>query len=287
MQTFDLPNFDRYCRDYRQLGEALGVAGTKPAPGEVDFLRAVTTPCRFDFGMLSPPEIFFAAGVTSILSPRMALEIGTASGFSAAIIAKMMALRLEESESGNGATLVHTIDKNATCSFDHSKPIGFGIELMAPELRKRIALHPRCESSRCGDIVRQGETTLGFVDGNHRHPWPLSDLMQLLQVMESGWILLHDIDLPGMVERARAAGQAVECAPDSGAKLIFEHWPGRKISSGNIGAIEVPLDLDSLGKFVEKLRAVPSEVGPRRALKQWRTVEALMNPPQRRRSALR
>ena len=286
MQSFDLPNLDRYCADYSQLSEALGLAEAKPAPGEVEFLRVVTTPHYFDFGMLSPPEIFFAAGVTSILSPRMALEIGTASGFSAAIIAKMMALRLEESGSSNGTTLVHTIDKNATYSFDHSKPIGFGIELMAPELRKRIALHPRCESSRCGDIVRKGETTLGFIDGNHRHPWPLSDLMQLLQVMEKGWILLHDIDLPGMVERARAAEQAVECEPDSGAKLIFEHWSGRKISSGNIGAIEVPLDLDLLGTFVQKLRAVPSEVGPERALKQWRTIDVLVNSP-RRRSVLR
>jgi len=282
MQSFDLTNLDRYCIDYSQLGEALGLAEAKPAPGELEFLRAVTTPRRFDFGMLSPPEIFFTAGVTSILGPRMALEIGTASGFSAAIIAKMMALRLEESGSNNGTTLVHTIDKNATCSFDHSKPIGFGIELMAPELRKRIALHPRCESSCCREVVRQGETTMGFIDGNHRHPWPLSDLMQLLQVMEKGWILLHDIDLPGMVERARAVGQVVECEPDSGAKLIFEHWPGRKISSGNIGAIEVPLDLDSLGAFVQKLRAAPSEVGPRRALKQWRTIDVLVNPPRRR-----
>src|SRR5690242_8403175 len=97
MQSFHLTNLDRYCGDYSQLSEALGVTGAKPAAEEMEFLRGVTSRGRFSFGMLGSSDIFFAAAVTSILRPRIALEIGTASGFSAAIIAKMMALRLEES----------------------------------------------------------------------------------------------------------------------------------------------------------------------------------------------
>jgi len=282
MESFQLLSLERYQRDYTSLGEALGVAGAKPAPGELDFLRRVSGPSRFGFGMLEVSEIFFAAGATSILRPRMALEIGTASGSSAAIIGKMIALRLEESGGDDRKPLLHTIDKSATCSFDHSKPIGFGIELITPELGNRIVVHPQCDSSSCGEFVRPGQATLGFIDGNHRHPWPLFDLLQLLQVVENGWILLHDIDLPGTVRRARAAGKAVECDPDSGAELVFRHWPGRKISSGNIGVIEVPPDSDWLGKFVEKLRAVPSEVNPQRALKQWRMIDSLVAAPRRR-----
>jgi len=283
MQSFSFPNLDRYCRDYSQLGDALGVPGAKPAAGELDFLRHITQPGGFAFGMLTRSDILFAAGVASILRPLMALEIGTASGFSAAIIAKVMALRLAESAHENGAVLVHTIDKSATFSFDRSKPVGFGIELMTPELRDRIALHPLHESSYCRQIVHPGQISLGFIDGNHRHPWPLSDLLQLLGVMGNGWILLHDIDLPGVVERARAAGQATEVEPAAGAKLIFEHWPGRKISCGNIGAIQVPLDLESLGAFVSRLRQLPGEVKPGSWIKQWRAIDALLDPPPRRR----
>jgi hypothetical protein len=283
MQSFHLPNLDLYCRDYSQLGQALGVAEAKPAPGELDFLRGVTRPGRFGFGLLEHSDIFFAAAVTSILRPRITLEIGTASGFSAAIIAKAMALRLAESGYDSGAVLVHTIDKNSTFSPDRSKPIGFGIGLMTPELRDRIALHPLRESSYCREIINQGQATLGFIDGNHRHPWPLSDLLQLLGVIESGWILLHDIDLPGLVERVRGVGKTTEVQPVAGAQLIFKHWPGRKISCGNIGGIQVPIEQESLGAFVSRLRQLPGEVSPGSWIKQWRTIDALLDPPPRRR----
>ncbi len=283
MESFHLPNLDRYCGDYGRLARALGVADATPAPGELEFLRVVTTPKRFDFGMLSPSEIFFAAAVTSILRPRLALEIGTASGSSAAIIAKMIALRLAESGREISGPLIHTIDKRADYVFDPTKPIGFAIEEMTPELGHQIALHPRRSSLHCREIVGGAEVTLAFIDGNHRHPWPLSDVLQIQALMKSGWILMHDIDLPGLIASALASGQKVEHAPASGAKHVFDYWPEEKIRSGNIGAIKIPADRGSLGDFVARLRDLPAEVSPGSWTKQWRVIDSLMNSPTRRR----
>jgi len=37
METFEITSADRYYSDYGRLGDALGVAGVAPAPGELDF----------------------------------------------------------------------------------------------------------------------------------------------------------------------------------------------------------------------------------------------------------
>jgi hypothetical protein len=91
--------------------------------------------------------VLFAAAVTSILAPPSAIELGTASGFSTAIIAKIMALREAERGAPGKSPLLHTIDKCADFPPDPTKPIGFAIDLVAPELRERIVLHPLHDSS--------------------------------------------------------------------------------------------------------------------------------------------
>src|SRR5436190_23349682 len=110
MEIPAITNLSGYCSAYRRLGDTLGVACATPAPGEVEFLRGVTTRGRFEFGMLPPSDVFFAAAVTSILAPGLAIEVGTASGYSAAIIAKMIALREAQDARSPSGPLVHTID---------------------------------------------------------------------------------------------------------------------------------------------------------------------------------
>lgn len=243
----------------------------------------VTAPGRFSFGMLAAPEVFFAAAVTSIVCPRFAIEIGTASGSSAAVIAKMIALREAQAGRTRSGSLVHTIDNKAQYVFDLTQPVGFAIDIMTPELRDRIAVHPLQESSHCRQIVGDGELTLAFIDGNHQHPWPLVDLLHIRQAMKSGWILLHDIDLPALIGRALAAGQQVDHPPRSGAKHIFDYWPDKKIAAGNIGAIRISPDRSSLGSFLARLRELPSEVSPGSWSKRWRAIDSLTNPPSPRR----
>ncbi len=282
MEISEITDAEGYGIAYGRLGDALGIAGATPAPGEVEFLRSVTTPGRFDFGMLPPPDIFFSAAVTSILQPRLAIEIGTASGSSAAIIGKMIALGEAQAGRAPSGPLVHTIDKRAQYVVDAARATGFAIAQMTPELRDRIIVHAPQDSSYCRQLVQNG-LTFAFVDGNHGHPWPLVDVLQVQQFMERGWILMHDVDLPGLVERAVAAGQPVDHAPHHGAKNVFDFWPDEKIRAGNIGVIRLPPDRDSLGPFIAQMRELPGEVTPGNWSKHWRLIDSLAKPPARRR----
>lgn len=275
MTTFDICDVRRYRSEYRVLAQALGVPSALPAPGEVEFLCELTETRRSSFGMLPVPDILFAAALASILSPQVVIEIGTASGFSAAVLARMIALRRQQADAMPNGTLVHTIDYKAQYCEDPTKPVGFGIELLTPELREHIAVHPLQDSSYCRQLLRFGELLLAFVDGNHRHPWPLLDVLQIQRLMRSGWILMHDIDLPALTERARAAGQRVDYVPSSGAKYVFDFWPGDKISGGNIGAIKTPENPRSLRSFVAKLRQLPPEVSAGSWKKRWRDIDEL------------
>ncbi len=283
MEIVEITDADRYCSDYRRLGDALGVAGATPAPGEVEFLRSMLPPSRPSLGMLPRPDTFFAAAVASILRPRVAIEIGTASGTSAAIIAKMIALRQAEAGAVTSGPLVHTFDNKASYVLDASKPVGFAIESMTPELGTRIVVHAPQDSAHCQHLFPAGDLTFAFVDGNHRHPWPLVDVLQIQQVMKHGWILMHDVDLPGLIERVSATGQPVDHIPVYGAKYVFDLWPYEKIRAGNIGVIRIPADRSSLAGVVEKLRALPAEVNQGSWTKRWRAIGSLVTTPRRQR----
>lgn len=275
LASFEITSLQNYREEYPRLAAALGRGGAAPAPGELEFLEKISGTDSRNLGMLPPADMFFAAALTSILAPSMAIEIGTASGFSAAILAKVIALRQAEKGTFAPGPFLHTIDYKDRFVVDPAQPVGFAIQRIAPELRDKIAIHPMQDSSLCERLVRQGELSFAFVDGNHQHPWPLLDLLRLQKLMTSGWILLHDIDLPEMVVRARAEGQTVAFTGSVGAKHVFDFWPGEKIQAGNIGAVKIPGDRESLGKLVRKLRTLPSEVSPGSGKKRWREIDAL------------
>ena len=275
MPTVDRARIAQYRADYPRLALALGKPGAMPAPGEVEFLSEMTARDWRGIGMLPPEDFLFAAAVTSILAPPSAIEVGTASGFSAAIITKMMALREAEKGGLEKSPLLHTIDKRADFAPDPTKPIGFAIDLLAAELRERIVLHPLHDSSFCRELPPDPALRFAFIDGNHRHPWPLLDVLRVLERMASGWILVHDIDLPATIARARAEGRVIDLQPVAGAKHVFDLWPDEKVSSGNIGVVKVPADRTSLGKLIASLRQLPSEVSPGSWTKRWREIDLL------------
>ena len=276
IEEFIIHNAEQYRREYPRLAQTLDRPNAAPAPGEVEFLEWVTDSAASNFDrMLVGTDIFFAAAIISILAPEIAIEIGTASGFSAAIFAKIISLREAASGRRSTRTLVHTVDKLLMCDHDRLKPIGFAIELMTPELRDRIQLHLERDSSYCREVSESGDM-IGFVDANHRHPWPLCDVLQVLRLMRRGWILMHDIALPQAVECARAAGQLVTFEPSFGAKHVFDFWPDRKIRSVNIGAVRIPDCRDALKGFVSKLRTFPGEVSPGSWRHRWRTIDTLI-----------
>ena len=115
--------------------------------------------------------------------------------------------------------------------------------------------------------------TFAFVDGNHQHPWPLHDVLQLQRLMPRGWILLHDIDLPG-AGRARAAESRLP--PSYGAKHVFDFWPERKIAAGNIGAIQVTGGSAVVRRIRRQAaRAAFGGQEPAAGSEAWREIDAL------------
>ena len=200
------------------------------------------------------------------------VEIGTLTGFSAAIIAAT--LRRQSGE--DSARRVDTIDNLAKCLIDDTRPTGFEIAESFPELASMIHLHVPHDSTVVSELAEPDELEIVFVDANHQHPLPLLDLLRLAPfIRRGGWAVLHDIQLGTMGRKASDAGQTLRWGAAEGAECLFESWPFRKISGGNIGAVQIPNDKSALIPFALRLMSVPYEItsesacaGANRALHQ-------------------
>jgi hypothetical protein len=260
-------NWEQFEIKYRQLAEELGHNGKVPAPGEVDFLHKMVAldDVRYPGGIGSR-DYFFLTCLVSILAPRRVIEIGTLTGFSTAIIAAAI-YRQQPSISGAGLPsgrnriTVETIDSDTHCSIDKTRPIGFEIPELIPDLVSTVRVHTGRESDVVRELGARDEFGLAFIDADHRHPWPLLDVLRLAPyVQSSGWILLHDIQLGTYGKAERDAGKQLEGGTPYGAEWLFERWPFRKIRSFHIGAIELPPRKESLVPFALTLMEQPFEV---------------------------
>ena len=107
-----------------------------------------------------------------------------------------------------------------------------------------------------------------LIDADHRHPWPVLDVLRLAPYVEPrGWIVLHDIQLGSHGQAERAAGKPLDAGTPYGAEWLFERWPFRKIRSFHIGAIELPVRNDALIPFALDLMDQPFEVSGNAAKK--------------------
>jgi hypothetical protein len=260
-------NWEQFEIKYRQLAEELGHGGKVPAPGEVDFLHEMVAldDVRYPGGIGSR-DYFFLTCLVSILAPRRVIEIGTLTGFSTAIIAA--AIHRQHGtpvagidDPGLHEITVETIDSQSHCIIDQKRPIGFEIPDLIPDLVSSVRIHPGRESDFVREIAAPGEFGLAFIDADHRHPWPLLDVLRLAPCIESGgWILLHDIQLGTYGQAERDAGKPLEGGTPYGAEWLFERWPFRKIRSFHIGAIELPPRKDALIPFALDLMDEPLEL---------------------------
>jgi hypothetical protein len=138
-----------------------------------------------------------------------------------------------------------------------------------------VRIHTGRESDFVREIAAPGEFGLAFIDADHRHPWPLLDVLRLAPYIESGgWILLHDIQLGTHGQAERDAGKPLEGGTPFGAEWLFERWPFRKIRSFHIGAIELPARKDSLIPFALELMDEPFEVTSKAAQRVSRALYA-------------
>jgi predicted O-methyltransferase YrrM len=220
-------------------------------------------------GAIGMGDLLFLHAFVNVLAPDRVVEIGTLSGFSAAVIADAVAQHQHpESES----VVVDTIDLNQRCLTDQTKPVGFVIPQLVPSLANRIRVHPGKDARYVEQIARAGELQLVFIDADHQHPRPTLDLIRVSRFVRSGgWVVVHDINLGSLGEKMRAAGTPFDYGAPFGAQWLFEAWPFGKISGGNIGALQLPASLRDLVPFALAMLRIPSELEP---LPTRRTLEA-------------
>jgi predicted O-methyltransferase YrrM len=266
----EFKSFEQFEIKYRQLAAELDHPGKIPAPGELDFLHAMVD--RDDIrhpGGIGSRDYFFLTALVSILAPPRVIEIGTLTGFSAAIIAAA----IHRQHGGADRVTVETIDAHTHCSIDESRPIGFEIAELIPDLVSTVRLHTGRDSEFVRELAGRDEFGLAFIDADHRHPWPLLDVLRLAPYVQGGgWILLHDIQLGTYGKEQRAAGQSLEGGAPFGAEWLFDGWPFRKIRSFHIGAIELPPHKEALIPFALDLMHQPFEITGKSAQRARRAV---------------
>ncbi|HZE12867.1 MAG TPA: class I SAM-dependent methyltransferase [Chthoniobacterales bacterium] len=254
----EFKNWEQFEIKYRQLADELGHPGKIPAPGEVEFLHRMVNldDVRYPGGIGSR-DYFFLTCLVSILAPRRVIEIGTLTGFSTAIIAAA----IHHQHPDHAGIAVDTIDSQTHCIIDESRPIGFEIPDLIPDLVSTVRIHTGRESDVVREIANPGEFGLAFIDADHRHPWPLLDVLRLAPYLQSqAWIVLHDIQLGTCGKAERDAGKQQQANTPYGAEWVFDRWPFRKIRSFHIGAIELPSDTSRLIPFALDLMNEPFEV---------------------------
>jgi len=242
---------------YARLAAMLGQAGRGPSPGEVEFLSSIAKRRTSYPGTVGRSDYLFLSALVSILAPQRVIEIGTLTGFSAAIIAAALARR----HGGDGTSWVDTIDINVECAIDRTRLSGFEIPETFPELVPLIRLHVPRDATFVLQIAKRDELQVIFIDADHRHPLPLLDLLRVAPCVRSGgWIVLHDIQWGTIGRKAAEAGESLWWGPSYGAEWLFIYWPFRKISGGNIGAVQLPHEKSALVPFALYMMSIQFEI---------------------------
>lgn len=253
----EINSLAEYESGYAGLAGMLGRTGKTPPPGEIEFLRDIANrPSQYP-GTIEASDYFFLTAFVSILAPKRVVEIGTLTGFSAAIIAAA----LRGQSGGGNSGWVDTIDLAAQCFIDKTRPTGFEIAESFPDLASMIRLHIPHDSTVVRALAQPDELEMVFIDADHQHPLPLLDLLRLAPfVSGGGWVVLHDIQLGTKGRKAGGADPTLRWGAGMGAELLFEAWPFRKINGGNIGAVQLPNEKSALIPFALRLMSVPSEI---------------------------
>ena len=203
-------------------------------------------------GQISIHDAMFLYDIVRGVRPRRIIEIGTASGASAAVLLRAMADIGRCFADEFGEPVVHTFDLHPFCWFDRARPVGSAAAEMAPQLAPGLRIHAHATSADAGRLFRGLDVELAFIDADHRHPGPVADLLLLLPALARGaWVVLHDIALPEIADREEArTGRPFE-GRYHGAAHLFNAWPWERVAGGgsdarfgarNIGAIRLPGD---------------------------------------------
>jgi predicted O-methyltransferase YrrM len=261
---------DEYEARYRHLAQLLGRPGKTAPPDELAFLRSIESYAG-KAGTIHVGDCLFLTAFVSILAPPRAIEIGTLGGFSAAVIAA--AIRWQRP--GEKRILVETVDRNTHSLLEPEKAVGFLLREMFPAFADAVRIHVPADSGSVREFAGRDEIEFAFVDADHQHPRPLLDLVRLGPFLRPGaWVVFHDVRL-GTHTAEKGDLESLAFGAPFGAEWFFQNWPFRKISGGNIGAVQIPADKSAMIAPALRLMELPFEVNPgnesrrdRRALHQ-------------------
>jgi hypothetical protein len=246
-----------YEKDYARLATLLGREGKTPPAGEKEFLHAMIHRSPSYPGAIGVGEYFFLTAFVSILAPQRVIEIGTLTGFSAAIIAAALGRQHGE---GSGA-VVDTIDAFSQCLIDETRPTGFEIQTLIPDFASMVRLHVPHDATLVAELARPNELEIVFIDADHRHPSVLRDVLRVAPYIHGGgWVILHDIQLGTLGRQMKERGESSPWETSFGAEWLFDRWPFRKVNGGQIGALQLPNEKRALITFALKLMEIPFEV---------------------------
>jgi predicted O-methyltransferase YrrM len=269
-ETCEFDTLDDYAARYHFLAQLLDRPEKRPPPDELVFLRSIEGYAG-RAGTINVGDCLFLTAFVSILAPYRAIEIGTLGGFSAAVIAAAIR-RQHPDEKG---VLVESVDRNTHSLLEPDKPVGFLLGDMFPAFAEAVRIHTPAESGIVGEFAGRDEIEFAFIDADHQHPRPLLDLVRLGPFLRAGaWVVFHDIRL-GSHTAEKGDLESLAFGAPFGAEWFLQDWPFRKISGGNIGAVQIPADKSAMVAPALRLMKRPFEVTPgnearrdRRALHQ-------------------
>jgi predicted O-methyltransferase YrrM len=227
-------------------------------------------------GCVRPVDAMFLYDLIAGVGPNRIVEIGTASGVSAAVLLLALHDTGVPVVDASGRPAVLSFDLHPYCYFARTTPVGSAVAEMVPELAHGFRSHPRLLAPDVPGLL-EGETVdMAFIDADHRHPCPTADLLALIPALSPGaWVALHDIALAeACEEHNRLTGDDADWN-EHGAEWLFEHWPfeklrgepaGNKIGGRNIGAIRIPSDRPVTPDDLRALIALPWETEPNERL---------------------